>query len=691
MTQTRLTPEILTALTRIAMPRGFASLPPENVVQVNLCDLPVHSCQTLVIGSGAAGLRAACEAKRRGREVLVATGGMYMGTSACSGSDKQTLHTASTGRNGDNFEVLARDLAAGGCMDEDVAYVEAVGSIGAMAGLQYIGLDLPEDRLGAVLRYQTDHDEYGRATSCGPRTSRLMVKVLLEEAQRLGIPFMTGAAAVKILTTGEGEGRCVSGLVVANKSTEHNPYGLAVIACEDLIIATGGPGEMYRDSVYPKKCFGALGLALEAGLELSNLTESQFGIGTPRETFPWNLSGTYVQVMPYVFSRDAAGNEFNFLADYYRSTRELVSNVFRKGYQWPFHASRMLEFGSSLVDIAVHLEIRKGREVFLDFLRNPLPGKDGAHFNLDDLEPDVRAYLENNGALDALPIDRLVRMNPLAIELYRMNGIDITKEPLRMAVNNQHMNGGIEIDLWGRTNLAGCYAVGEAASTHGVTRPGGSALISGQVFATRVAKHIAHEARQRREGAERSWAASLAELVQELETVTNGCDGLALDGVKHDIQKRMSEAAGFVCAEADVTSALEDALALVDAFEAGAVALREAKRAGDYFMWKQMALSSAAVLQALNHYLKAGGGSRGARVILDDGSTGLPETVHGPLEAFRFRPEREKDKAKKIIVRQTADGIACCERPLKGRDRSPVYFERGWGEFLSEQIFQTEG
>ena len=37
----------------------------------------------------------------------------------------------------------------------------------------------------------------------------------------------------------------------------------------------------------------------------------------------------------------------------------------------------------------------------------------------------------------------------------------------------------------------GCYANGEAAGTHGVTRPGGAALNSGQVFGTRCAEHIA--------------------------------------------------------------------------------------------------------------------------------------------------------------------------------------------------------
>ena len=46
---------------------------------------------------------------------------------------------------------------------------------------------------------ETDHDEAGRATSCGPRTSRLMVKVLLEEVQRLAIPVLTSATVIKLL------------------------------------------------------------------------------------------------------------------------------------------------------------------------------------------------------------------------------------------------------------------------------------------------------------------------------------------------------------------------------------------------------------------------------------------------------------------------------------------------------------
>jgi succinate dehydrogenase/fumarate reductase flavoprotein subunit len=150
-----------------------------------------------------------------------------------------------------------------------------------------MGLPLPEDRYGAVLRYQTDHDEVGRATSCGPRTSRLMVKVLAEEAVLLGVPFVDHATAVRLLTEGEGEQRRVAGVlaIVKGARQEDNPWGLCLMRSATVVLAAGGPGELFRDSVYPKRCFGSLGLALEAGIATVNLTEHQFGIGTRRDEF----------------------------------------------------------------------------------------------------------------------------------------------------------------------------------------------------------------------------------------------------------------------------------------------------------------------------------------------------------------------------------------------------------------------
>ena len=305
---------ILDALTDVVMPRLLPERAPLEAIDVGGYRLPVHGHGCVVVGSGAAGLRAAVELNRRGGDVAIVSQSAWGGTSACSGSDKQTLHTANTADRGDDYKAMARAIRAGGAMDEDTAYIEAVGSSRAMASLQYLGLPLPQDPLGGTLRYQTDHDEVGRATSCGPRTSRLMVKVLADEAIRLGIPFYNHTTAVKILTEGEGQARRVCGVLAVRPkhSKPDNPFGLVLFQCPVLVLAAGGPGELYRDSVYPNGCFGSLGLALDAGIELINLTESQFGIGTRREGFPWNLSGTYVQALPHIYSVDADGGGASF-------------------------------------------------------------------------------------------------------------------------------------------------------------------------------------------------------------------------------------------------------------------------------------------------------------------------------------------------------------------------------------------
>ena len=690
---------ILDAMTDVHLPRDVAHPAVSEIREIDGVRIPVYRAPAVVLGSGAAGLRAAVELKRRGVDVLIVTRKMFWGTSAFSGSDKQTLHTACTKHRGDDFTKMAQALGAGGAMDADVAYVEAVGSIDALAGLKYLGLPLPEDAYGAVLRYQTDHDEYGRATSCGPRTSRLMVKVLAEEAIRLGIPFLDHSTGMALLKSGEGEAEKAAGLLLHTRTHHENPYGLCAVLSPNVVLASGGPGELYRDSVYPKNCFGSLGMALEAGLVLANLTEHQFGIGSRRSEFPWNLSGTYVQVMPYVYSTDAEGREYNFLADYYRTTQELASNVFRKGYQWPFHASRTLDFGSSLVDLAIHCETRRGRTVWLDFNRNPQPVPGDLPFSLDRLDPDVRAYLENNQALQDAPIDRLRRMNPLAIELYRQYKMDIAREPIPFNVNHQHMNGGVEVDTHARSSLDGCYAVGEIAGTHGVTRPGGAALNAGQVFGRRCAAHIRARL-QRHPDAHVTPEALDGELRRALDWFARNVgneDGLALDDVALEIQARMSDHAGFICHADAVPAALEAARALNRRIAERGVRVADHKHIYEGILRTQTALLSEAVLHALDHYIRDGGGSRGARMLCTDGGMQAPSSRLGPLDGFRFLPEDPAHRQEKILLRYRPDaGMQVFKRPLRGiEDTGRIYFEKNWGAYLTGTIYpgdrQTAG
>ncbi|MBY4630464.1 FAD-dependent oxidoreductase [Rhizobium croatiense] len=681
--------EILDALTDVDMPKLPPEAGPSATARLAGIDVPIYRAGCVVVGSGAAGLRAAVEMKRRGDDIVVISQSAWGGTSACSGSDKQTLHTANTADQGDSYKAMARAIRSGGAMDEDTAYVEAVGSSRMMASLQFLGLPLPQDPLGGTLRYRTDHDEVGRATSCGPRTSRLMVKVLADEALRLDVPFYNQTTAVKILTEGEGPDRRVAGILAmrAADRMEGNPLGIALFVSNVIVLAAGGPGELYRDSVYPNGCFGSLGLALEAGVELVNLTESQFGIGTRREGFPWNLSGTYVQAIPHIYSVDAEGGEHHFLAQYYRSSQELASNVFRKGYQWPFHATRMLDFGSSLVDLAIHRETAVGRRVFMDFNRNPLPVPGDLPFSLERLDEDVRLYLGKAGADQDMPIDRLKHMNPLAIELYRRYKIDIAADPLEFAVNNQHMNGGIMVDTWGRSNLAGCYAVGEAAGTHGVTRPGGAALNAGQVFGTRAAEHISASGRAK--GVTTGDMSGVAEAgITALLAALRSESSLTLKSIRSEVQARMSEKAGIICDQESVARALIEARKLNADIRAGGVAYGRAAEAVRGVQWRHMALASEAVLSALDFFIRNGGGSRGARAICDTEGESIPYASAGPLEEYRFRREREAHRDEQIVVRLDGDKLRLSTRSNRNFDESAKsFFERDWPAWLTGRIY----
>jgi len=202
------------------------------------------------------------------------------------------------------------------------------------------------------------------------------------------------------------------------------------------------------------------------------------------------VSGTYMQVLPRFISTDAEGkDEHEFLPDYLSDPGELLSHVFLKGYQWPFDTRKALE-GSSIIDLIVYTETKvKGRRVFLDFRENPL----GEQFNFDCLSHEAYEYLEKAGALMGKPIDRLRHMNAPAIDFYRSRGVDLETEMLEIALCSQHNNGGIAIDAWWQTTVPGLFAAGEAAASHGVYRPGGSALNAGQVGSERAAKFISKQ------------------------------------------------------------------------------------------------------------------------------------------------------------------------------------------------------
>ncbi|MDZ7338365.1 MAG: FAD-binding protein, partial [candidate division KSB1 bacterium] len=175
--------------------------------------LPVYRCNTLVIGSGAAGLNAAVTLVDRGQDdVIIVTDQWGGGTSNNTGSDKQTYYKLSlSGELPDCALDMARDLAQGGSMHGDIALCEAQNSLQAFFHLVSLGVPFPHDRYGAFVGYKTDHDPRQRATSAGPLTSQLMFQALAQDVKRKGIPVLDRHQVIALLTEGQGEEKRIVG------------------------------------------------------------------------------------------------------------------------------------------------------------------------------------------------------------------------------------------------------------------------------------------------------------------------------------------------------------------------------------------------------------------------------------------------------------------------------------------------
>ena len=240
---------------------------------------------------------------------------------------------------------MADTLFAGRCVDGDIA-------------------------LGEYIGYKTDHDSLRRATSVGPYTSKQMTECLERAVLAKGVPILDKTQLIKILA----DSGTVCGLLCLNTAAQDAADRFTLIRCKNVIWATGGPAGMYADSVYPFSQYGATGLALEAGARGKNLTEWQYGLAS---------------VAPRVYSTAADGSdEREFLMDFFSDVHDMLSNLFLKGYQWPFDVRKIAD-GSSIIDILVYLETCKGRKVYLDYRTNPA----GGEFSYDDLLPEAREYL----------------------------------------------------------------------------------------------------------------------------------------------------------------------------------------------------------------------------------------------------------------------------------------------------------
>jgi len=625
--------------------------------------MKVFEYESIVIGTGAAGYNAACRLKQFGKNVAIVTEMTNCGTSRNTGSDKQTYYKLGLGGDSpDSVYKMAENLFDGGSVDGDNALCEAALSVRSFMNLCELGVAFPVNRYGEYVGYKTDHDPYARATSAGPLTSKFMTEALQNNAKNLEIEVFSGYLAIEILK----HNNSVCGLLCVEKSSGD----FVAFKCSDIVMATGGPAGIYADSVYPECHTGTTSLALLAGAKAQNLTEWQYGLASVKPR--WNVSGTYMQVLPRFVSIDDDGNEFEFLADYFEDKYEALSMVFLKGYQWPFDSKKVLE-GSSVIDLLVYREcVLKKRRVFLDFSKNPF-GMDKIEYS--KLSDEAFEYLNRANALFGTPIERLAKMNLPAIELYKSKGHNISEEYLEIALCAQHNNGGIAVDMWWQTNIKGLFAAGECAGTHGVTRPGGSALNAGQVGSLRAAQYISENGNTLIDDKTFDEISKKAMYDHNRETEGLLKNAENVNELIKKSQRRMSDFAAAIRNKENMKEALDTTNAEIKSL--GGCGVKDKTKLYMYYKYKDILYTQKAVLTAMIDYSETAEGTRGSSLCFDKNG----KLRNGLEEFFRFTEEKGGSNTRVQELVMSGDNFVCTWRDVRPIPENKDFFENIWRQY----------
>jgi len=335
----------------------------------------------------------------------------------------------------------------------------------------------------------------------------------------------------------------------------------------------------------------------------------------------------------------------------------------------------------------------KGRRVFLDFTRNPSWGSKDGELDFSLLGKEGYEYLKNSQALFGTPIDRLAKMNEPAIELYKSNGIDITREYLEIDVCAQHNNGGLLGNIWYESNLKHLFPVGEVNGTFGIYRPGGSALNSTQVGSFRAAQYISVNYTQPPLSVEEFLKKAKDQIIDRVEIARGfkanmGKKSNVLD-IRKRMQKRMTRAGAHIRSLNECVKAIEECSKEWKDLISNTV-LSSFEELPDAFRNRDILLTQYVYLNAIKVYIESGGRSRGSYLVYDDKGK-LP--IEGLSEEFKFVLDDGSitDKVAEVGLEIEDGGQLRCNvewKPVRPIPKEDNWFENVWNDYRSGNIIK---
>jgi L-aspartate oxidase len=386
-----------------------------------------------VVGSGVAGLRAAVELGQAGSVLVLAKSALTESATeyaqggiaaALSDEDRISLHEDDTLKAGDG---LCNPAAVRVMVKEGPRYIQELIEWGTQ--FDRAGTKLAFTREGAHSRSRILHAH-------GDSTGREIARALFAKASTIrAVTFQANAFTTELLLDA---GR-VTGLRYVNEET----HELCTVHAAAVLLATGGLGQVYRDTTNPAVATGdGMAIAYEAGAVLSDLEFVQF--------HPTALA---MKGAPCFLLSEALRGEGGVL-------RTMELDRFMKRHH---------EAGELAPRDVV------ARAIVAEMLRT-----NTEHVYLD---------------MTALKPDHVRQRFPRIYATCQQYGIDIATDLIPVRPAAHYSMGGVKTDLLGHTSLPGLFAAGETAmpGVHGANRLASNSLLEGLVFGARAGKAMARE------------------------------------------------------------------------------------------------------------------------------------------------------------------------------------------------------
>ena len=440
-----------------------------------MTDIQRHSYDIVVIGAGGSGLRAAIEARMRGKRTAVISKSLFgkAHTVMAEGGASAAMGNVNPR---DNWQVHFRDTMRGGKFLNNwrMAELHAKEAPDRIWELEAWGAVFDRTKDGKISQRNFGGHEYPRLAHVGDRTGLEMIRTLQQKVVALqqedAVTHGDPEARIKIFaeTTITRLIKDPSGRIAGAFGYVRDTGQFTMFEAPAVILATGGIGKSFKFTSNSWEYTGdGHALALLAGATLLNMEFVQFH---PTHMV-WPISVRGLLVTESVRGdggvlRNSEGERFmfNYVPDVFRAQYAETEEEADRWYNDPDHNRRPPELlPRDEVARSINSEVKAGRG-----------------------SPHGGVFLD---VASRLPAEEILRRLPSMYHQFKeLADVDITKEPMEVGPACHYVMGGVEVDPDTAAALVpGLFAAGEVSGgMHGSNRLGGNSLSDLLVFGRRA-------------------------------------------------------------------------------------------------------------------------------------------------------------------------------------------------------------